>query len=148
MDERTACAWLKSRFEAAGLQIEQNLWFEAAGVRFEIDGYDAGRRVGYEYVTQEAGDSWDVDADVIARLAALRDSDAYFILVVSETEAPDLATLQVKAEAFLAGLPPVRDSSATARPKPAKAAIKPAAKKPAAKKPAAKKPAAKKQKRR
>ncbi len=146
MEERAACALLKSRFEAAGLVIAENLWFEGAGVVFEIDGYDAARRVGYEYVTEEAGDSWDVDDSVAARLAAARTAGEYFILIVSEHEAPDAAALEARADAFLAALPgsePVPAANELAAKKQP-AAKKPAAKKPAAKKPAAKKPAAKK----
>ena len=42
MDERTACAQLKRRFEAAGFRIAENQLFDEDGVRFEIDGLDAG----------------------------------------------------------------------------------------------------------
>ena len=68
MDERKACTRLKQRFEAAGFAIAENRMFEEPGIRFEIDGFDAKRRVGYEYLTGEAGDGWDVDGDVIAAL--------------------------------------------------------------------------------
>jgi hypothetical protein len=158
MDERAACALLKARFEAAGFQIEENRPFAEAGVEFEIDGYDAARRVGYEYVTSEAGDSWDVDDRVIGVLAEQRRLGELFVLVVDEAAAPDAATLGSKADAFLAEIPPAvaaeaeSDESATddtapenepAAKKPA-AKTKPATKKTAAKKPATKKPAAKK----
>ena len=68
MTEREACALLKARFEKAGYRIAENVGFDEGGVAFDIDGFDAEQRVGYEYVTDEAGDSWDVGGEVIAAL--------------------------------------------------------------------------------
>jgi hypothetical protein len=147
MTERSACALLKARFEKAGYAIEENVAFDEDGVAFEVDGFDAAKRVGYEYITDEAGDTWDVDNEVIAKLAQRRDAGELFILVVGESEAPDAAALGRAADLFLGQLAEIeRDGKKPAKAKPAgkaKAAAKPAAKKPAAK-PAAKKPAAKK----
>jgi hypothetical protein len=123
---------LKAKFEAAGFHITENVSFDEGGVCFEIDGFDAGARVGYEYVTAEAGDGWDVDDSVKAALEARRKKGELFILVVDEAAAPDAAALAKVTEAFLAGLgqksPPPNKSAGT----------KPPAKKPAGKKPARK----------
>jgi hypothetical protein len=137
MQERQACALLKAKFEAAGLRIAENVMFDEAGVRFEIDGFDADARVGYEYVTDEAGDGWDVDDRVQQALADRGAKGELFVLVVTEADAPDADALGRRADAFLAGLP----APAAKKPKPA-AKKKPAAEKkpPAARKP----PAAKK----
>jgi len=135
MTERDACALLKARFEAAGYQIAENQPFDEDGIHFEIDGFDAGARVGYEYMTDEAGDTWDVDDAVVAALATKLREGTLSVLVIGENDAPDATSLARAADAFLKGLAPMKSA-----PKPAK---KPAAKKPAAeKKPAAKKPAA------
>jgi hypothetical protein len=138
MQERVACALLKARFEAAGFRIAENVMFEEAGVRFEMDGFDAAARVGYEYVTEEAGDSWDVDDVVQQALAARRAKGELFVLVVSETEAPDATALASRADAFLAELPrpktaktakpPKRDAATPAKKPAAKPAAAPAAK--------------------
>jgi len=144
MEERAACALLKAKFEAAGFQIEENRAFAEADVQFEIDGYDPTRRVGYEYVSEEAGDSWDVDTVVVGKLDAARQTGDVFILVVDEKDAPDEASLGARADAFLAELAasmPVTEVEPQEEAAPAKKAAKPAAKKAAAKKPAAKKPA-------
>jgi hypothetical protein len=108
MDERSACAALKRRFEAEGLQIAENVPFDERGVRFEIDGFDATRRVGYEFISEEAGDSWDVGDDVIAELAKRREAGELFIFLIAESDAPDEATLLAKADAFLSTLPDTR----------------------------------------
>ncbi len=143
MTEHDACALLKARFEQAGYEIAENVAFAETGVRFEVDGFDAGKRVGYEYLTSEAGDSWDVDGDVIAELSRRRLAGDLFILVVDEIDAPDAASLGAIADVFLTQLAQLDELAGAA--KPAKAAKRSAAKKPtAAKKPAAKKPAAKK----
>ena len=102
--ERDACALLKQRFEAAGFHIAENVPFEDGGVRFDIDGFDAERRVGYEYLTNEAGDSWDVDGAVIAALDARRKLGELHVLVVDEADAPDAKTLGHAADTFLADL--------------------------------------------
>jgi hypothetical protein len=139
MQERVACAQLKARFEAAGFHIAENVMFDEDGVRFEIDGFDAEARVGYEYVTDEAGDSWDVDATVQDALAARRDKGELFVLVVTETEAPDAAALDKRAASFLAELP----RRSTAKPRAKRAAAPAAATAPAKKKPATKRAAKK-----
>ncbi len=125
VEERVACAQLKSRFEAAGFRIAENVPFEDSGKYVDLDGYDAEHRVGYEYVTEEAGDSWDVDDDVIAMFDAFRRRGGPAVLVVKEEDAPDAASLDAKIDAFLATLP----KSKPAATKPAPAKKKPAAKK-------------------
>jgi hypothetical protein len=157
MDERAACELLKRRFEAAGYQIHENVPFDEDGIAFELDGFDPARRVGYEYVSEEAGDSWDVGDEVVAELARRCQAGELFVLVVDQARAPDAITLGAMADAFLGEIanrladPDDSDDETDATdddtdaadtlPK-AKKAKKPAAKKPAARKPA-KKPAAK-----
>ena len=132
MEERQACALLKARFEAAGFHVAENVMFDEAGVRFEIDGYDAAARVGYEYVTEEAGDSWDVDDAVKTALAERAKKGELHILVIEEARAPDAPTLTKLADAFLANLDGAKKKKPVARkppPTPKKAAGKKPAKK-------------------
>src|SRR6266850_1671856 len=102
MDERQACALMKTRFEAAGYRIAENVTFDENDVSFEIDGYDADAHVGFEYLTDEAGDSWDVDTRVQAVLAERMKLGEVFIFVIDEAAAPDGATLTKLTDAFLA----------------------------------------------
>ena len=110
MEERAACAQLKRRFEAAGFRIKENQTFDEHGVRFDIDGFDAERRVGYEYLTKEAGDGWDVDDDVIAALAERRKRGELHVLVIDEADAPNAAALDAPIDEFLRAL---RDAGVT-----------------------------------
>lgn len=132
MTERDACALLKARFEQAGYAIAENITLDEQGVNFEVDGYDADKRVGYEYVTEEAGDSWDVDGDVIDALNAARRAGELFVLVVNETDAPDAGSLGKAADAFIASLVEPKPRKPAAKKKATPAA--PAKKKPPAKK--------------
>lgn len=132
MEESAACALLKARFEAAGYRIAENIDFDEDGVRFELDGFDADKRVGYEYVSSDAGDGWDVDEAVIAALAVRRDKGELFVLVVGEDDAPDPGALGAKADAFLASLP--KAGPKPKQPAPPRKKAKPAAKKTPAKK--------------
>lgn len=118
VEERAACAQLKRRFEAAGFRIRENQTFDEDGVWFEIDGFDAERRVGYEYITAEAGDGWDVDGKVVAALAERRQRGELHVLVVDEADAPDAASLDRAIDAFLAELP-AREAAAPAATAPA-----------------------------
>ena len=116
MEERKACAVLKARFERAGFHIEENRAFDEDGVQFEIDGFDPERRVGYEYITEEAGDGWDVDGVVIAALDAKRKAGDLHVLVVDERDAPDDASLSEAIDVFLDGLPKPKAKTATKKP--------------------------------
>lgn len=139
MEERAACAQLKQRFEAVGFHIKENQPFDEDGVRFDIDGFDAAHRVGYEYVTSEAGDGWDVDDDVIAALHERRKRGELYVLVVDEADAPDQAALDDAIDDFFEEL---RDGGAM--PQAAAQPAPPAQPKPPAKPPPTPKAAAKK----
>ena len=119
MEERKACALLKARFEAAGFAIEDNRMFDEDGIRFEMDGFDPAKRVGFEYITEEAGDSWDVDDDVISELAERHRNGDLHVLVVTETDAPDADSLGQKIDKFLDGLRERGMIDAAAKKKPA-----------------------------
>lgn len=123
MEERKACARLRQRFEEAGFRIAENVDFDQHGMRFDLDGYDAAAKVGYEYVTDEAGDGWDVDEAVVAKLSELRASGALSILVVDEDEAPDEASLDRAISEFFSdlgarGIGPVKATGSAPPPVP------------------------------
>ncbi len=104
MEERKASERLKQRFEQAGFRIAESVDFKEHGLHFDLDGFDAAAKVGYEYVTDEAGDGWDVDEAVVGKLTDLGKSGQLSILVIDEDEAPDEASLDRLADEFLADL--------------------------------------------
>jgi hypothetical protein len=104
MEERIACALLKQKFEAAGFFIEENQPFDENGVQFDMDGFDSKYRVGYEYVTREAGDDWDVDGAVISALEDRMKKGELYVLVIDEANAPDERSLYKAINVFLKDL--------------------------------------------
>src|SRR5262249_2821835 len=54
LTEKEGRAVLRARFEAAGLTIEEDFALDDPPIT--LDGWDATRRVGYEFLTTEAGD--------------------------------------------------------------------------------------------
>lgn len=108
MRERDGCALLKERFEKAGFVIQEGYRLDEEGLRIELDGFDPGRRVGYEYVTAEAGDPWEVTPAVVDRLGERMERGELFVLVVDEEEAADAETLAFAADRFLERLRSLR----------------------------------------
>jgi hypothetical protein len=152
MEERIACALLKQKFEAAGFFIEENQPFDEAGVRFDMDGFDSKCRVGYEYVTREAGDDWDVDGAVITALEERMKKGELYVLVIDETNAPDENALYKAVNVFMKELKDrgvVPDTAKASTPKAEQKAMRPKAPTkpppvPKSKKPPPKPPAKKK----
>ena len=101
MRERDGCALLKQRFEAAGYAIQEGYRLDEVGIHIELDGFDPARRVGYEYVTAEAGDPWEVTPAVVDRLGERMERGELYVLVVDEVEAADADTLAFAADRFL-----------------------------------------------
>lgn len=142
MDEREGRALLKARFEAAGFRIRVDHTFVEEGVSIRLDGFDPAARVGYEYITTEAGDRADVSPAEIASLEERMKRGEVFVLLLDEREAPTREILDFAATRFLEA---VLAKGRGAKPTPKKrTATKGTPKKGAAKKRTAKKSAAKK----
>ena len=107
MNEREGRAVLLERFRAAGVEIVEDVWIEVDGapqVKVELDGWDAAKKVGYEYVTTEAGDRVQFDARAIAALEGAMTRGELFVLLIDEHEAVEDRELQHAADGFLAAL--------------------------------------------
>ncbi len=102
MNEREGCALLKERFTAAGLAIEEHVRLTEEGLDITLDGFDPVRRIGYEYVTTEAGDRAEITPEVVAALEARMLREELFVLLVDERDVPEPAALRFAAEGFLA----------------------------------------------
>ncbi len=101
MNERDGCAVLKGRFTAAGLSIEEGYRYRAHGVDVSLDGFDPRVRVGYEYITTEAGDRAELTVEVVAELEARMSRGELYLLLIDETEVDGAATLTRAADHFL-----------------------------------------------
>ena len=100
LTEQEGCALLKARFEAAGFAITEHHPFLEHGVEITLDGFDADERVGYEFVTTDAGDREELTPEVLAKLeGALRAGDLA-LLLIDEADV-DAARLDFAIEQFL-----------------------------------------------
>jgi len=97
LDEASARWLLASRFRAAGLRVVEDVTIEADGIALVVDGFDPGRRVGYEYVAPEERE---VELDAARRVAAQADPR---ILVV---DAAGAESIERAIDAFLRELVP------------------------------------------
>jgi hypothetical protein len=88
-------------FEARGLHIEEDVGLHDQGVPVTLDGYDRARRVGYEYITTEAGDREEVTPAVLVELERRMDKGELAVLLIDELDVRDAGDLEAGASAFL-----------------------------------------------
>jgi hypothetical protein len=100
--EAEGCALLLTRFTAAGYVVRENFHFCEGDVEVDLDGWDATARVGYEYITREAGDDLQFDAATLARFEARMTLGELFVLLVDERDAVTADALGRAADGFLA----------------------------------------------
>jgi len=102
MTEEAGCALLKARFEKAGYTIAERHKVAIGGAEIELDGFDPAARIGYEYITTEAGDRTEITPAVLEALEDAMARDEFYVLLIDETDAPDERLLTVAADRFLA----------------------------------------------
>ncbi len=102
MDEREGSRVLRRAFEEAGLRIEEGYRLPEPPVA--LDGFDPGRRVGYEFITTEAGDRAEFTPEAVTRLEEGMRRGELAVLLVDERDGLEAAELTEVAAAFLARL--------------------------------------------
>ena len=99
--EEEGCRILADVFAKRGFPVVRDIPFVEAGVSFDIDGWNAERRVGFEYRTSEAGDKDDLTLDELGLLAERMEAGELFIFVIDDTSIESADDLRAYAEAFL-----------------------------------------------
>jgi hypothetical protein len=102
LTEKQGCDVLARVFRAAGFHIEENVPFAEDGVAVSLDGWDAKHRVGYEFVTNEAGDRAEFTPHVIANLEQRMLRGELYVLLIDEKDIMTEGALTEAAESFLA----------------------------------------------
>lgn len=120
LSEAAGCALLAKLFRARGYSIRRNVAFREKGISFDIDGWDAKARVGFEFLSSEKHDHDDLSLEEFELLKDAEQRGEIFIFVVDEVEPLSAAALRDSAESFL-------DDVAAAR-KPRRASARPTAK--------------------
>jgi len=92
---------LKEVFTRRGYAIVENVHLEDDDVSFDIDGWDAAAKVGYEYRTHEAEDADDLETRELIALAGRMERGELYIFVIDDEAIADAAELVSYAERFL-----------------------------------------------
>ncbi|NBU39603.1 MAG: hypothetical protein EBS51_02045 [Planctomycetia bacterium] len=101
LSEAAGCALLTKLFRARGYSIRRNVAFREKGISFDIDGWDAKARVGFEFLSSEKDDHDDLSLQEFERLKDAEQRGELFIFVVDEVESLSAAALRDAAESFL-----------------------------------------------
>ncbi len=101
LSEDEGCAALKRAFEGRGYTVAEGVPLDLEGVCFTADGWDEAARVGFEYLTHEAGDHLDLKPDEKAALVEMMRRGELYILLVDASEGDTAEDLQWAAERFL-----------------------------------------------
>ncbi len=104
MNEREGSLRLREVFEAAGCSITVGHRLRLASSEVSLDGWDASRRIGFEFITTEAGDRAEFTPAVVEELEAKMHAGELFVFLVDEADIPDAPALERGARRFLAHL--------------------------------------------
>ncbi|MBI2394012.1 MAG: hypothetical protein HYV09_30860 [Deltaproteobacteria bacterium] len=112
MDEREGSQRLRIIFESAGCTIADDAPLSlgarpgAGGAEriVTLDGWDEARRIGYEFITTDAGDRAEFTPEVVAELEAKMHAGELWVFLVDEADIPDPAVLERAAQRFLDAL--------------------------------------------
>lgn len=101
LSEDQGCRVLEEAFQRRGYPVVRNALFDEAGVQFEMDGWNADARVGFEYLTRSEGDHDDLTQAELAVLIPRIEAGELFVLVVDESQVAEPEDLRFAAERFL-----------------------------------------------
>ena len=99
--EEEGCQILAGVFAKRGFPVVRDVAFAEGNVAFDIDGWNAEHRIGFEYRTSEADDKDDLTLDELAELAERMEAGELFIFVIDDTSVIAAADLAAYANAFL-----------------------------------------------
>jgi hypothetical protein len=101
ISERDGCQALARVFEQRGYAVARDVPLDLGELHFTADGWDAAARVGFEYLTHEAGDYLDLSPAVVARLAQLMEHGELHMLLIDQHELDTTDNLSWAAHRFL-----------------------------------------------
>ncbi|MEZ4383249.1 MAG: hypothetical protein R3A79_18115 [Nannocystaceae bacterium] len=101
ISEAEGCAILTRVFESRGYRIARDVLLAVGGVELTADGWDADARVGFEYMTLEAGDHADLTPAEMVELGERMERGELFLFVIDENRIEVAEDLEWAARAFL-----------------------------------------------
>jgi nucleotide-binding universal stress UspA family protein len=99
--EREGSLLLRQEFDRAGLAIQENCPVEIDGVPVELDGFDPARRIGFEFITTEAGDRKTITPELTTKLEQQMSSGSMHVLLIDEWDVETADDLVMGARRFL-----------------------------------------------
>jgi len=101
LSETEGCDLLARLFRARGYAIERNLVFREYGVEFHVDGWDAKKRVGFEFLSSEDDDHDDLSLSEYQALGTAQQRGELALFIIDEVEPLSAADLALQANEFL-----------------------------------------------
>ena len=101
LSETQGCDLLARLFRARGYAIERNVLFREYGVEFHVDGWDAKKRVGFEFLSSEDDDHDDLSLSEYHALGAAQQRGELALFIIDEVEPLSAADLALQANEFL-----------------------------------------------
>jgi len=101
LSETEGCDLLARLFRARGYAIARNMLFREYGVEFHVDGWDAKKRVGFEFLSSEDDDHDDLNLSEYQTLAAAQQRGELALFIIDEVEPLSAADLALQANEFL-----------------------------------------------
>jgi hypothetical protein len=101
VSETKACDLLARVFRARGYAIARNVMFREYGVEFHVDGWDAGARVGFEFLSSEDDDHDDLTLREYKTLMDAQQRGELSLFIIDEVEPVSAADLASAASEFL-----------------------------------------------
>jgi hypothetical protein len=102
LTEQEGCAILKRTFTERGYEIAENYPLELDSGTLHLDGFDAGRMVGYEYVTEEEGDRRELSLQLLDELEGRMERRELDVLLLDELDHQTEEQLIAAVDEFLA----------------------------------------------
>lgn len=102
--EREGALLLRQEFERAGLVIQENCPVDLDGTLVELDGLDPAHRIGFEFITTEAGDRKTITPELIAKLEERMATGSLHVLLIDEWDVETADDLVTGARRFLSEL--------------------------------------------
>jgi len=101
LSETEGCDLLARLFTKRGYALKRNVQFREYGVEFHIDGWDPTARVGFEFLTSEDEDHYDLSLEEYKELTAAQRRGELALFIIDEVEPVSAEALAAEAHEFL-----------------------------------------------
>ena len=101
VNEREGSERLRDLFNEAGCSIVMNVPYELEAGPVTLDGWDAARKIGFEFITGEAHDRAEFSASIIAEIETRMGRGELYLFLLDEAVAPRPEALDRAARRFL-----------------------------------------------